>query len=82
MLAQSLTLSLCFVRRRNKKEELGDTEEKILWSAFWAEARGDIPKDTDGRKKSGNITSSLQDRKKEEGKEKGGIFEAGSEEIW
>lgn len=41
---------------------------------LWEEARGDKPKDTYGRERRGNITTSLQERRKEEKKEKGGIF--------
>lgn len=70
-----------FCQKRNKKGDIGNAEEKILWSAFWEEARGDIPKDTDGRKKSGNITSSPQDRTKEERKEKGGISKQGQKRF-
>lgn len=40
-----------------------------------------MPKDTDGRKKSGNITSPPQDRREEERKEKGGISKQGQKRF-
>lgn len=74
LLSQPLTLPLCFVRRRNKKGEIGNAKEKNIMERILGGGKRWYTKDTDGRKRSGNITSSPQDRRKD--------FKAGLEEIW